>query len=214
MTFWYEYMTWILAQLVQNALKMLAVVAGIFFLGGWAWFAYFQGRDLEARGLSAPHDGLMRHEREGPTRTSSASMLAGADPSAAPEAYAERVFGSILPIETVLASKTAGQGVPGCTYAIIRTGHGIARTPPTSELGTASWERFGGDWRQTPERVFGTLPADALAECRREWQAGLADELQGALDTPGNWYMRSASGEELHIFSADGRVAARIRHEG
>ncbi|MBE9639413.1 hypothetical protein [Salipiger mangrovisoli] len=200
-------MTWILAQLVQNALKMLAVVAGIFFLGGWAWFAYFQGRDWDARSvIPVAHDGLTHHK--------SASVLPGqgGGDTPDPESYARQVFGKMLPIQTVLASKSAGEGVPGCSYAIIRTGTGIARTPPTSALGTAPWARFGGDWRQTPERVFGTFPVDALAECRGEWQAGLADELQQVLDGTGNWYMRSASGEDLHIYSAEGRVAARIRH--
>uniref|UniRef100_A0A2A3JYQ1 Uncharacterized protein n=1 Tax=Alloyangia mangrovi TaxID=1779329 RepID=A0A2A3JYQ1_9RHOB len=183
---------------------MLAVVAGIFFLGGWAWFAYFQGRDVNARSLPAAHDGLSRYN--------SASLVPGAG-SAAPgtEAYARKVFGGLLPIEDVLASKPVSEGEEGCTYAIIRTGSGVANTPPTSTFGTAWWERFGGDWRQSPERLFGALPVDVLAECRGEWQAELGAELQQALDAPGNWYMRSATAEDLHIFSADGRLAARIR---
>ena len=197
-------MTWFLAQLVQNALRMLAVVAGIFFLGGWAWFAYFHGRDADVRRLPPPHEVQARYGSASPV-PGTGSLVPG------PEAYARKVFGGLIPIEEVLASKLASVEGKGCTYAIIRTGAGVANAPPTSALGTVWWERFGGDWRQSPERLFGTLPVDVLDECRGEWQAGLGAELQHALDTPGNWYMRSATAEDLHIFSADGRLAARIR---
>ncbi len=200
-------MTWILTQLVQSALRMLAVVAGIFFLGGWAWFAYFHARDPESFRIPSVHDGLRP--------LNEASVLPGGPHEPAPSEdadYARKVFGGLLPIEEVLASKASAESAPGCTYAIIRTGEDIARTPPTSALGTAWWERFGGEWRQSPERLFGELPLDALAECRAAWPDALGAELQAALDDPGNWYMRSASGADLHIFSAEGRLAARIRH--
>ncbi|WP_353472786.1 hypothetical protein PVT71_01785 [Salipiger sp. H15] len=181
-------------------------MAGIFFLGGWAWFAYVQGRGAEPYGALGSHEGLTG-------KTLAAMLPMGGGDTA--EAYARKVFGGLLPIDTVLASKitaSSEDGAPSCSYAIVRTGTGIARTPPTSALGTAWWERYGGEWRQTPERLFGALPIDVLALCEAEWKAGLGDELQQALDAPGNWYMRSATGEDLQIFSAEGRLAARIRN--
>ncbi|NDW00726.1 hypothetical protein G0A00_15595 [Yangia sp. PrR002] len=193
-------MAWIVAQLVQNALRMLAVVAGIFFLGGWAWFAYFAGREAEARSLPMAGAGL--HTQGGGT---------GAGPSSADEdMLAGKLFGGLLPIEAVLASKAYADAMDGgCTYAIIRTGGGIAQTPPTSGVGSAWWERFGGDWRQTPSIGTGREPLDA---CSGEWDGALTEELRQALDAPGNWYMRDGVGTDLHIYSATDRIAARIRY--
>lgn len=128
--------------------------------------------------------------------------------------YAEAVFGPILPVAEVLESRRwhrRGAEPWDCTYAIVRLGTDAPAQPPASATGTAWWLAFGGDWKPTPEPELRSTIRDALEFCSRYWPA-LGTELQNLLSEPGHWVMRDRVGEDLHLYSAKARIAARIRY--
>lgn len=130
--------------------------------------------------------------------------------------YATELFGNILPVSEVLASRKwhARDSEPwDCTYAIVRLTGDLPDKPPTRDWdNTLGWRyAYGGNWQASPAAPLGNNTRDALGFCTKYWSLEVLEELKTALYSSGAWFDRDRVGETLFLYAPKQRLAARIR---
>ena len=130
--------------------------------------------------------------------------------------YASDLFNPIWPAFEVIASRRyhGKFGGWGCTYVIVALVGSPPASPPSSGTEGYAWDMgFGEDgWQPSPAPALGDTTRDAIASCEQEWPDGLGDRLRDVLDRPGSFFIRDLIGEDVEIWSAPARLAARLRY--
>lgn len=134
-------------------------------------------------------------------------------------AYAATLFDGLVPYEGVDASRRwhpvlGGRRGWDCTYAIVTLAADAPAAPPAGDGGDGrGWQfAFGGDWAPTPFPPLGDTTRDAVGTCRGDWPPEVASRIDAALAAPGSWYWTDGAGEQVHLYSAPQRLAARVRY--
>lgn len=131
--------------------------------------------------------------------------------------YAEQVFGELVPVSRVLASRRYHHWGPDwpnwdCTFAVVELAEDAPELPVTSEQNAENWKlSFGGTWLETPAAAFENDAFDAVDLCEKNWPIEVRSRVALAMSEPGSWYIRNRLGDVVFIYSKFHGLAARIR---
>jgi hypothetical protein len=129
-------------------------------------------------------------------------------------AYADAVFGDVLPFTSILASRQdVYLGLPTklvCDFAVVRTVQQAAHMPPKPDFTRLDRTQFGGLWQPSPGIVSLTALPSPLDHCQDVMFPGVADALRIALELQGSWVAYDPLRRTMHIYAPAAQVAARI----
>ena len=141
----------------------------------------------------------------------------GARPKLGPRhdvAYAEAVFGGVVPYYDVLTSRRyVYLGNPtrlSCDFVVVRMAPDPSLQPPRPDFARPDAAQFGGLWQPSPGINSLTARASPLDHCQTVMFPGVADDLRAALELPDSWVARDPLGRTMFIYAPGARMAARI----